>query len=571
MANISAYPLPQLACTKMLNLSIAVALATFSTGCVTTQGGGGNVLKETFASDDPCSNNARNIGVLAGAIGGAVLQKAIGGKNSKGVPLAGMALGATLGGFIGADMDRRRCELSKVVKANNLEVVMSDIKSIDTPVPSSNLGQKKADSLGMSFTVIDRGTQFDTGSAVPSAAARKAFGEIADKYHIRATNENATVVANTRSANMRILLVGHTDDTGSSQLNADLSEARAKAIASIFAEHGFTRPQIFFQGAGEVFPIADNRTEEGRAKNRRVEIVDLGDDAAFTAFLESRKPNVAFYRPAPPKTVTSVASAPTKASSSPAKVTTAPSGKKNASIASPSKPASTVVSINGGPSPAITTAPTSSSDGSGYGASVSKVATKAAPSPLDNIDFGGSPANGQFHAADIGKTARNKSFQIISSAYASDEAPVGSCAEDRPRVSHGVKSLASGQVYKTSEYLPGTADATWGDTINGHYLGISGVAVLRDGGQPAGRPTIKVWKNYTKGSTAKPDYVATPEVNAYQGDKALLYRVFMAEGPVRCLDMVIPNQAPNTAPGSTLVYNYNKTLYQATYSPRILR
>jgi hypothetical protein len=55
--------------------AIAAICAAFSTGCVTTQGH--NPLQETFASDDPCSNNARNIGIVAGSIFGAIFEKEV--------------------------------------------------------------------------------------------------------------------------------------------------------------------------------------------------------------------------------------------------------------------------------------------------------------------------------------------------------------------------------------------------------------------------------------------------------------------------------------------------------------
>jgi hypothetical protein len=97
------------------------------------------------------------------------------------------------------------------------------------------------------------------------------------------------------------------------------------------------------------------------------------------------------------------------------------------------------------------------------------------------------------------------------------------------------------------------------------------VAVLRDGGQPGSRPTLYIWKNYVDGSHAKPDVKTSGDVNAYQGDKALLYRVFPTDGPVRCIDMVIPNRTPNTAPASSFVYARAKTLYQAEFSPTITR
>jgi hypothetical protein len=61
------------------------------------------------------------------------------------------------------------------------------------------------------------------------------------------------------------------------------------------------------------------------------------------------------------------------------------------------------------------------------------------------------------------------------------------------------------------------------------------------------------------------------DVNAYQGDKALLYRVFPAKGPVRCIDLVIPKGAASTAPGSNIVYLHNSADYQTDFSPAITR
>lgn len=547
--------------TKVLGITITLALATFSTGCTTTQGGGSNIFKETFASNDPCLNNARNIGIVGGAVAGAVLEKVLFAKGKKGVPVAGIAIGAALGGFIGADMDRRRCELSKVAKANNLDVVMAPIKAgTYKPTDESGAGKKPDDAIGLSLTVIDRGAQFETGKAIPSEKAKKAFAAIADQYHSQDANKDLAAKRNKR---MRILLVGHTDDVGSSEANATLSEQRAKAIATIFAEQGFDKAQIFFQGAGEVFPIADNRSEQGRGLNRRVEVVDLSDDAAFAAFLDSRRPNLAFYRPVDPSAQTLTRS-PDGVSSAPTKKIVASSNQKSTKT-SPSVPSKIVAT-----SEPIAPASVPSARPSVPSAPSTAVAKKVA-SPLDDMDLGGAPVNGDFRTADIGKTARASSFSLISSAYASDDAPVGNCAQDRPRISHGVKSLSTGEIYKTSDYLPGTATASWGQNVNGHYIGMANVAVLRDGGQPSGRPRFFAYKNYVKGSGAKPDYAAQPDVNAYQGEKALLYRVFLNTGPLQCIDMVIPNRTPSKAPDSTIVYSRNNALYQVAYSPQLIR
>lgn len=71
----------------------------------------------------------------------------------------------------------------------------------------------------------------------------------------------------------RVGVEGHTDDTGTPASNKTLSEARAKAVAGAIAAAGIDSSRLEPAGYGQERPIGDNRTEEGRAKNRRVEIV----------------------------------------------------------------------------------------------------------------------------------------------------------------------------------------------------------------------------------------------------------------------------------------------------------
>jgi len=66
---------------------------------------------------------------------------------------------------------------------------------------------------------------------------------------------------------------GHTDSTGSPELNQKLSEKRAQAIVDKLVEMGISRSRLTAVGKGQYSPIADNSTEEGRAKNRRVVLV----------------------------------------------------------------------------------------------------------------------------------------------------------------------------------------------------------------------------------------------------------------------------------------------------------
>ncbi|MDQ0315649.1 OmpA family protein [Amorphus orientalis] len=75
---------------------------------------------------------------------------------------------------------------------------------------------------------------------------------------------------------MEILIVGHTDGQGSMGYNLELSQARAQAVAArLSSGYGIDQGRMTAAGAGMMAPVASNRTEDGRAKNRRVEIVEI--------------------------------------------------------------------------------------------------------------------------------------------------------------------------------------------------------------------------------------------------------------------------------------------------------
>lgn len=77
-----------------------------------------------------------------------------------------------------------------------------------------------------------------------------------------------------------VRITGHTDDVGSDEFNQKLSEGRAKAVCSELIKRGVAANRIEAEGKGEAEPIASNATEEGKAKNRRVEftITATGDE-----------------------------------------------------------------------------------------------------------------------------------------------------------------------------------------------------------------------------------------------------------------------------------------------------
>jgi OmpA-OmpF porin, OOP family len=70
----------------------------------------------------------------------------------------------------------------------------------------------------------------------------------------------------------KVTLSGHTDNVGSDAYNQKLSERRVTAVREYVVKKGVDGGRISGQGFGESKPIADNKTREGRSKNRRVEI-----------------------------------------------------------------------------------------------------------------------------------------------------------------------------------------------------------------------------------------------------------------------------------------------------------
>ena len=80
---------------------------------------------------------------------------------------------------------------------------------------------------------------------------------------------------------LKIQVEGHTDNKGSDEYNQDLSERRSSAVFEFLVSEGIDASQMIHSGFGESTPVATNDTEEGRARNRRVDLVipDVPDEA----------------------------------------------------------------------------------------------------------------------------------------------------------------------------------------------------------------------------------------------------------------------------------------------------
>ena len=85
------------------------------------------------------------------------------------------------------------------------------------------------------------------------------------------------LVGKVKGINLEVIIaVGHTDSVGTDAYNQKLSVRRAESVKAYLVSKGIEKNRIYTEGKGEKQPVADNKTKEGRAKNRRVEIEVVG-------------------------------------------------------------------------------------------------------------------------------------------------------------------------------------------------------------------------------------------------------------------------------------------------------
>jgi len=89
------------------------------------------------------------------------------------------------------------------------------------------------------------------------------------------------LVGKVKGINLEVIIaVGHTDSVGADTYNQKLSVKRSEAVKAYLVSKGIEKNRVYTEGKGEKQPVADNKTKEGRAKNRRVEIEVVGTRAA---------------------------------------------------------------------------------------------------------------------------------------------------------------------------------------------------------------------------------------------------------------------------------------------------
>jgi outer membrane protein OmpA-like peptidoglycan-associated protein len=143
--------------------------------------------------------------------------------------------------------------------------VAAEKKAADAMDALSKSLEVKSDTRGTVIT-LSGGVLFATNQAVILPGAQRQLDQVADALKVQAEHH--------------FVVEGHTDNQGTNDINDALSQHRADAVRDYLIVHGVSADAISAKGFGSSRPIADNKTAEGRAMNRRVEIiVDKGNVA----------------------------------------------------------------------------------------------------------------------------------------------------------------------------------------------------------------------------------------------------------------------------------------------------
>ena len=175
-------------------------------------------------------------GAGIGAAAGAVLSSITGGNAGTGAAIGG-ALGAIGGNLWSKKMVEKQQAMERATAGTGIEVSRTADNQLKVQVPN------------------------DISFAVGRAELQAALRPVLDQF---AQGLDQTMV---------VRIVGHTDSTGSDAINEPLSLSRARTVRDYLADRGVPTTRMEIVGRGEREPVADNGSDAGRARNRRVEIL----------------------------------------------------------------------------------------------------------------------------------------------------------------------------------------------------------------------------------------------------------------------------------------------------------
>ncbi|MEP1768044.1 MAG: OmpA family protein [Sulfitobacter sp.] len=197
-----------------------------------------------LAQDGDANKNLKNgalIGAGAGAVIGA-LSRGDGNRDQGAVK--GALIGAALGAGGGALLDKQESDLRASLGNDNVTI--------------TNTGDRL-------IVTLPQDILFATGSSAVRPDLQRDLGTVAS--NLQAYPDST------------VQIIGHTDSDGEAAFNQQLSESRANAVASILLSNGIPSSRVQSYGRGEAQPVASNLNAEGKAQNRRVEIVILPNAA----------------------------------------------------------------------------------------------------------------------------------------------------------------------------------------------------------------------------------------------------------------------------------------------------
>ena len=177
------------------------------------------------------------IGAGLGAVLGAATGGGGGGRTATGAVLGGAA-GAVLGNVWSSRMENQKRSMEQATRGTGVQVTQTQDNRLKLDIPSD--------------------ISFDTGRA----DVKGNFRPILDRF--------ASGLMENQAA--QVTIIGHTDSTGTSALNNQLSIDRAASTRNYLASRGVAQQRVFIEGRGEREPVASNDNDAGRARNRRVEI-----------------------------------------------------------------------------------------------------------------------------------------------------------------------------------------------------------------------------------------------------------------------------------------------------------
>lgn len=183
--------------------------------------------------------NKTGQGALVGGLLGGLVGAAASDNKGKGA-VFGAAVGALGGAAIGNALDKQEAELRRDLENDRVKV--------------TNTGDRL-------IVTLPQDILFAVDSAAVNSALRGDLLTVADSLQ--------------SYPGSNVQVIGHTDNTGAAAYNQDLSERRANSVADVLMNGGVAFNRIQTYGRGEDQPTASNLTPEGRAQNRRVEIVIL--------------------------------------------------------------------------------------------------------------------------------------------------------------------------------------------------------------------------------------------------------------------------------------------------------